>query len=87
MNYLNLPLIFLKFWYLEAPVSIIKQYGYLNRQFLHLFSLPILIRSYFKPWKNEYRKEFVAVAIGIGVFIKTFFIIADLFLFLMYFWF
>lgn len=50
---------------------------------MHLFSLPILLRSYFKPWKNEYRKGFIAVAIGLGIFIKTFFIIADTILFLM----
>src|SRR3989344_455308 len=83
MRYFNLPFIFLKFWYVEAPLRLIRQYTFLNRQFMHLFSLPILIRSYFKPWKNEYRKEFIVVAIGIGIFVKTFFIIADTILFLM----
>jgi hypothetical protein len=83
MEYFNLPLLFLKFWFFEAPLSLIKYFAYLNSQFLHLFSLTLMIKTLFVPWKNEYRKEFIPVALGLGIFIKAFFIIADLILFLM----
>jgi len=50
----------------------------LNSAFFHLFSLPLLIRTYFKPLKNEYRQGLVRFSIAMGIVIKTFFIIADL---------
>lgn len=81
MEYLNLPLLFVKFWFIEAPVRLIRYFISLNREFMHLFSLPLMIRSLFVPWKNEYRKKFVVIAIGIGFVIKTVFIAADLALF------
>lgn len=57
-------------------------FGSLNNAFFQLFSLPLLFKTYFKPWKNEYHTNLVAVAIGLGIFIKTFVIIADLIIFL-----
>ena len=78
--YLRLPLIFLKFWFVEAPASLISYFASLNKAFLELFSLPLMLETYFKPWKNEYRKGLVATAILIGVVIKTSVIFADLIL-------
>jgi len=83
MFYFNLPLTFLKFWYLEAPVGILGFFGSLNSAFLQLFSLPLLIRTYFKPWKSEYRKGLVGFSIGMGIFIKSAVIIADIVLLLL----
>lgn len=60
-------------------------YSDVNKAFFQLFSLPLLVRTFFKPWKNEYRKEFVPVAIGIGMSVKTVVILADLILFLLLF--
>lgn len=80
MFYLGLPLIFLKFWYLEAPRGLISFFISLNNAFLQLFSLPLLVKTYFLPWKNEYRKGLVGFSIAMGMFIKTFVIIADAFL-------
>ena len=54
----------------------------LNNAFLQLFSLPVLIKTYFKPWKNEYREGLVGFSIAMGMFIKTFVIVADVILFL-----
>lgn len=73
-----LPLIFLKFWFIEAPVILVTFFSSLNKAFLELFSLPLLLRTYFKPWKNEYRQGLVGFSIAMGMFIKTFAIIADL---------
>lgn len=39
-----------------------------------------MLKTYFKPWKNEYRKGLVATAVLIGVVIKTGVIFADLIL-------
>lgn len=80
MFYLRLPLIFIKFWFIEAPRSLIVYFASINSALLQLFSLPLLVNTYFKPWKNEYRKGFVATAIFIGIVIKTCAIFADLIL-------
>lgn len=77
MFYLNLPLIVLKFWYLEAPLGLVYFFASLNSAFLNLFSLPLLIKTYFRPWKNEYRKGLVGFSIAMGMFVKTIVIIAD----------
>ncbi|MBU2632685.1 hypothetical protein KKG52_03120 [Patescibacteria group bacterium] len=80
--YLTLPFVFLKFWFLEAPVSLVRFLYSLNGAFLDLVSLPFLIKSFFKPWKNEYRKGLVGFSIGMGMFVKSIFIIVDLILFI-----
>lgn len=80
--FLNLPLVFLKFWFWEAPREQIAFFGSLNRAFLQLFSLPLLVKTYFKPWKNEYREGLVGFSIGMGMFIKTIVIMVDIVLLL-----
>jgi len=70
---------FLRFWYFEAPRSLISFFTSLNRVALELFSLPLLVKTFFRPWKNEYRKGLIGFSRGMGIFIKTFVIIADLF--------
>jgi hypothetical protein len=79
---LKLPFVFLKYWFVEAPRSLIIFFASLNSAFLSLFSLPLVLRTYFKPWKNEYRQGLVVFSRGMGMFIKTFVIIADLLMFI-----
>lgn len=81
--YVRLPFLFLKFWFVEAPPAQFIFFTSLNRAFLHLFSLPILVRTFFKPWKNEYREGLIGFSIGMGMFIKTIVIIVDIVLLLM----
>lgn len=57
---------------------LVSYFGSLNRVFLQLFSLPLLIKTYFKPWKNEYREGFIITAIFVGIAIKTPVILVDL---------
>lgn len=83
--YLSLPFVFLKFWYIEAPVALFTFFTSLNSAFLRLFSLPLLLKTYFRPWKNEYREGLVGFSIGMGIFIKTLVILADIFMFLLIF--
>lgn len=76
------PVEFLKFWFRSAPLELIGFFGSLNSAFLQLFSLSLLIKTFFKPWKNEYREGLVGFSIGMGMLIKTFVIIADIVLFI-----
>lgn len=75
-----LPVEFLKFWFVDSPNNLLSFFASLNSAFIQLFSLPLLVRAYFKPWKNEYRKGLVGFSIGIGIFIKTWVILAEIIL-------
>lgn len=77
-NYLFLPLDFLKFWFFEAPREIIVFFASLNRAFFQMFALPLFLRTFFKPLKNEYRQGLVGFSRAMGMAIKSLFIIADL---------
>lgn len=79
--YLLLPILFVRFFFVELPVSVVKYFASLNTAFLQMFSLPLILRTFFKPWKNEYRSQFVPMAIGIGVAVKTLVLFADIILF------
>jgi hypothetical protein len=76
--YLSIPFLFLKFWYLEAPLRLIKYFMSVNHALLQILSLPLMLRTFFRPLKNEYRKGLVAFSIGMGIFIKTILISVDL---------
>src|ERR1035437_7326182 len=75
------PLAILKFWYLEAPKNILRFFTALNKAFFSVFSLSLMIKTYFRPWKNEYREGMVKFAIFMGIVIKSLFILADLIIF------
>lgn len=79
--YFSLPFLFLKFFFVDLPFSSVRYFLSLNSAFIELVSLPLLIRTFFWPWKNEYRKEFIPVAIGVGVGVKSIVILADIVLF------
>lgn len=81
MNLILLPISVLIFWYFEAPIRLIVYFYHLNKAFFHLFSLPLMIKTFFRPWKNEYREGLVWFSIFMGMAFKTLFIIGDLFIF------
>ncbi|HZE86782.1 MAG TPA: hypothetical protein VE090_01110 [Methylomirabilota bacterium] len=78
IRYLLLPFIFLKFWYIEAPLALLVFFASFNHAFFELFSLPLFLRTFFKPLKNEYRQGLVGFSRAMGMFIKSIFIIVDL---------
>ncbi len=80
-GYFALPLIFLKFWFLDAPINLIAYFASLNKAFLQLFSLPLLVRTFFQPLKNEYREGLVGFSLAMGIVVKTALIVIDLALF------
>ncbi len=78
--YLLFPVDFLKFWYITLPKEIILFFLSFNNAFLQLFSLSLLVRTFFKPVKNEYRKGLIAFSIGMGMVLKSWIILVDLIL-------
>jgi len=78
MNYITLPFMLLRFWFYESPIALFKFFASFNAAFFELFSLPLLLRTYFQPLKNEYRQGLVGFSRAMGIIIKTFFIAADL---------
>jgi|SRR3989344_8610727 len=82
MFYLSLPFLLLKFWFLEAPLSLIVYFESFNKAFLDFFSLFLLVKTFFKPWKNEYREGLVGFSIGMGIFVKTWVILFTILFFL-----
>lgn len=81
-SFITLPVTFLVFWFIEAPVSIAKYCGKLNHAFFEFFSLPLLLKTFFKPLKNEYREGLVGFSVGMGIVVKTFLIFFNLLLFI-----
>ena len=78
---LSLPVLFIKFWYIETPIRLFKLFADINHSVIQILSLPLLIRTFFKPIKNEYRKGLVAFSIGMGIVVKTALIFVDLIIF------
>lgn len=77
-RYLFLPIDFLKFWFFDAPREIIGFFSSLNKAFFQLFALPLFLKTFFKPLKNEYRQGLVGFSRAMGMFVKSFFILADI---------
>lgn len=78
---IRLPWIFFVFWFFEGPKEIVLFFASLNKAFFQLFSLPLLLRTFFRPIKNEYREGLVGFSIGMGMCIKSVIIIIDIMLF------
>ena len=71
MNPALLPVDFLRFWFVEGPIRLIEYFGQINRTFFELFSLPLLLKTFFKPLKNEYREGLVGFSIAMGIAVKS----------------
>lgn len=69
--YLSIPLLFLKFWFIDAPLRLINYYLTLNHAAMEFLSLPLMLKTFFVPLKNEYRKGLVIFSIVMGMIIKT----------------
>lgn len=74
----------LTFWFIDGPKGLINYFSSFNTAFLKLFSFQILTRTYFKPWKNEYRQGLVGFSIGMGIIIKSLLLLFDLLLLVMF---
>jgi len=71
------PVELLIFWYHNVCIGAIDYFIKLNSYLLHLFSVPLLLQTFFKPLKNEYRKGLVLFSIVFGIFLKSFLIVTS----------
>ena len=69
---------FIRFWFIEAPVALMEYFASLNTAAMKFLSLRILLVTFFKPWKNEYREGLVGFSIVMGMLVKSTFITIDL---------
>lgn len=74
------PFELLIFWYHDVCIGTIDYFTELNSFLLQTFSVPLLLRTYFRPLKNEYRKGLVLFSIVFGIFLKTILISVSLFI-------
>ena len=65
------PLYFLYFWYFYIPKRLIHTFVDVILYFFQLLSVPLLIKTFFRPLKNEYRGDLVIFSIGMGIVVKT----------------
>lgn len=76
-----LPIHILLFWYKDAPIALFGFFSSVNTAFFQLFSLPLLLKTFFKPLKNEYREGLVKFSIAMGIVVKSVLIFIDLIIF------
>jgi len=62
---------------MEAPVGMLRFFRYLNLYMISALSIRLLIKTFFKPLKNEYRIGLVWFSIMMGVGFKSVLIITS----------
>jgi len=78
MGILLYPYFLVVFWYRDfLPSTISKSFQILIYS-SELLSLPLLVKTFFKPLKNEYRDGLVGISLAMGIFLKALIIMADL---------
>ena len=71
MSIILYPLFILLFLYVDIPLKTVRFMHSLNMYMLHLLSVPILVRTLFKPLKNEYHKGLILFSILFGISVKS----------------
>lgn len=66
------------FWFVETPIKLFKNLLKLILALEHFLSLTLMIKTFFRPWRNERRKGYIAYAVGIAVVVRLLFIILDI---------
>ncbi|MBP6098413.1 MAG: hypothetical protein KA477_00350 [Candidatus Levybacteria bacterium] len=78
MSIILYPIFILLFLYVEIPLKSVRFMHSLNMYLLHLLSVPILARTFFKPMKNEYHKGLIVFSVFFGMAIKSVLILISL---------
>lgn len=78
---ISLPFEFIRWWLLESTVNLLKIMRFIFVYFYRELSINLLLKTYFKPWKNEYRQGLVRFALFMGIFLKTSFLLVDVLFF------
>ncbi len=72
-----LPVTFITWWFLESPKLIFKILTFIFAFVAHQLGYKSLFKTFFKPWKNEYREGLVRFSIFMGMVIKSLLIVID----------
>lgn len=78
MSFIFYPIFVILFWYVDIPLKALRFMHSLNLYILHLLSVPILVRTFFKPIKNEYHKGLILFSVFFGISVKSILIIVSL---------
>lgn len=62
---------FITFWCKDVPVTLLKNSRQVNGYLLNLFSIPLLLKTFFHPLKNEYREGLVLFSRVAGIVVKS----------------
>lgn len=65
------PLYLIAFWYTDVLWGLVNFFSRFNRYLISLLSLNLLVKTFFKPLKNEYREGLVLFSILFGIAIKA----------------
>ncbi len=68
---LTSPFNFIFWWFLESPKIVFKILYFFLATTIHLFGYKSLFKTFFKPWKNEYREGLVGFSLIMGMATKS----------------
>lgn len=71
MDILLYPVSFGVFWFYDLPKLLLHKFSQINTYALNLFSVPLLLKTFSHPLKNEYREGLVLFSRIAGIIVKT----------------
>lgn len=71
LAFIYYPLYLISFWYKDVLGNLLSFFVDFNRYVAALLSFPLLVKTFFKPLKNEYRAGLVVFSIVFGICIKS----------------
>lgn len=72
MAVLLYPVYIVVFYFYDLPRLLLHKFGQINEHLYNLFSIKLLLTSFFQPLKNEYHEGLVLFSRVAGVVVKTF---------------
>lgn len=85
MGILSYPFLVVLLWYKDGLFTSLSYIQAFNSYCLKLFSVRDLLFTFFRPLKNEYRKNLVVFSILFGMCVKTFLLVCSIGLLLCFF--
>jgi hypothetical protein len=74
----SLPFEFLHWWFVDATFNLLQILRFFLSFTYRFLAVNLIFKTFFKPWKNEYREGLTRFALFMGMFIKTVFLFFDL---------
>lgn len=79
LAFIYYPFYLITFWYKDVLGNLLSFFVDFNRYIASLLSFPLLVKTFFKPLKNEYRDGLVIFSIVFGICIKSVLVLVGLF--------